>query len=397
MPLLSTTSLALRPDALLTGAFALIYLAVAVYATAIPQGRRNWWGLAALMALLVIAGLQVQAPAPRMALLDLAALSAVGMVWVQPERGARRAALAYLVALAAGMLAVWGGMALAGLLSGGPVAAPAQPVERLVVALLVTGFALKLALVPFYFWLPGVAGVSRPMTTALIVGTLDMAELGELLTLRESAPWVFTAHAGLWLALALLSMFGGALLALSQRDLKRMLAFSTIDDMGYLVLGVLSGPGIGLGGAMLGMLSHALCKVLLFGAVGVAEQGIGEPVTLDCRGLATRFPVSGAMFIAGALGLIGVPPLGGFAGRYRLYLAGFQMGGIALILAMALATALALIYYVRAIHDVWLGRLPGRVDSSRPAEPRRATAALIVLALAVLALGLFPGLLQGAL
>jgi multicomponent Na+:H+ antiporter subunit D len=262
---------------------------------------------------------------------------------------------------------------------------------------MIIGFAVKLALAPFYFWLPRVTGASGVVTSALIIGALGMAELGELSHLRASAPWVFTDYAGVWLALALFSMFAGALLALAQQDLKRMLAFSTIDDMGYLLLGVLVGSQLSLAGAVLGGASHALFKALMFGAVGVAEQGLGRPVTLDARGLAARFPISAVVFIGAALGILGVPPLFGFAGRWRLYLAGVESGGPLLGAAMAAATGLALLYYVRAIHTVWLGA-PADTGETRPeaapAEPRLAVAALGLLALAALVLGFFPALAQ---
>jgi len=386
-----TAATLLRPELAMTGLFALLYVVTAVYAWAVPQGDRRWWVGAALLAGLVVSGLLAGTSLARTILLDLAALAAVGLVWIQPGKPARQAARTYLVMMVISIICV-----AAGLLLGGESAnLPSYPLDRIAVALLVIGFALKLALVPFFFWLPGVAAASAPMTTALIIATLDMAEFAELLHLREAAPWVFTDHYALWMALALLSMFGGALLALAQRDIKRMLAYSTIDDMGYLLLGVLIGSQMGLRGALLGMFSHALFKIMLFGAVGIAERTIREPLTLDCCGLARTFPVSSAMFIAGSLGMLGVPPLFGFAGRWRLYLAGVQSGGLLLGAAMAAATALALFYYVRAIHRVWLGQAPGRSDVVvQNAEPRPAAGALIFLAVLALVLGFFPSLIS---
>ncbi len=117
----------------------------------------------------------------------------------------------------------------------------ADPCQKLVVCLLIVGFALKLGLIPFYFWLPAVASAAAPMTTALIVSVVDIATFGELAALREVSPWVFGEHAPVWMVVALLSMFGGALLALAQTELKRMLAFSTINDMGFLLLGLIIG------------------------------------------------------------------------------------------------------------------------------------------------------------
>jgi multicomponent Na+:H+ antiporter subunit D len=377
----------LRIDPLLTGLFALIFLASAVYSSVVPQGGRRWWGLAALLAVLVLAALQFEAALPRVILLDLAALTAVALVWTSGTKDAPKAGRLYLLMAALGMVCAAVGLYLA---ESGP--------SPLAGGLLILGFALKLALVPLYFWLPGIATAAAPMTTAMIVATLDMAEFGELFSLRQSAPWVFTDHWTLWMILALLSMFGGALLALAQRDIKRMLAFSTIDDMGYLLLGVLIGSNTSMMGAVFGLVSHALCKTLLFGAVGMAERVIQEPLTLDCKGLSSRFPVSSAMFITGSLGMLGVPPLVGFLGRWRLYLSGVETGGLTLGIAMVVATGLALFYYVRAIHTVWLGQAPGRADPEKISyEPPLAAGVLIVLAAITLALGLFPALLQGLL
>ena len=183
------------------------------------------------------------------------------------------------------------------------------------VCLLIIGYALKLGLIPFYFWLPAVASAAAPMTTALIVSVVDIASFGVLLALRETWPWIFSEYASAWMVIAL---FGGALLALAQTELKRMLAFSTIDDMGFLLLGLIVGGPAGIAGAWLGSLNHALSKVILFGAVGFAEGQIGRTVTLDTSGLAARLPLAGAAFIIGALVFIGVPPGFGFVAYWRI-------------------------------------------------------------------------------
>jgi formate hydrogenlyase subunit 3/multisubunit Na+/H+ antiporter MnhD subunit len=373
--------------------FILLVALVAVYSWVVPQGGKRWWGLALLMAAFVVAALQPVSELGRMLLLDAAAFAAVALVDGQSPAAAK-AAKTYLWMLIPAVLCVGAGLYLAGVLSGATMTQPGVVQARLVVGLLVIGFALKLALIPFYFWLPNVAETTSPMTTALIVGVVGIAEFIELAGLRLTIPWAFAGYQALWLTLALASMFGGALLALAQRDLKRMLAFSTIDDMGYLLLGVLVGSRLGLTGAMFGALSHALFKVLLFGSLGIAEKGSGGPVTLDSRGLASRFPVSGAAFIVGALGMIGVPPFFGFVGRWRLYLTGIEYGGPALVLAMAAATGLSIFYYVRAIHRVWLGPPQGNATVVA-SEPAVAAILLELLIAVALLLGLFPGFIFG--
>ena len=373
--------------------FSLLIALVALYSWVVPQGDKRWWGLALLLAAFVVAALQPVSELERTLLLDAAAFAAVALVGGQSPAAAK-AAKTYLWMMVAAVFCVGAGLYLAGILGGATTTQPGALQTRFVVGLLVVGFALKLALVPFYFWLPDVTETTSPMTSALIVGVLGIAEFSELASLRLAIPWVFDGYQALWLTLALASMFGGALLALAQRDLKRMLAFSTIDDMGYLLLGLLVGSRLGLTGAMFGAMSHAFFKVLLFGSLGIAEKGSGRQVTLDCSGLASRFPVSGAAFIVGALGMIGVPPFFGFVGRWRLYLTGIEFGGPTLVLGMAAATGLSILYYVRAIHRVWLG-LPQENGASAAGEPRIAAILLVLLIVAALLLGIFPGFVFG--
>jgi multicomponent Na+:H+ antiporter subunit D len=370
-------------DNVLIGAFIVLLAAICLYAAVIPQGGRGWWGLTILTGLLTIAGMAVSGEWTRILLLDLAAFGAVALVWIDPDPQAKSAARLYLSMLVAAVILI----ALGVYLGGEGSQQPAGISAKLAAACLIAGFSLKLALVPFYFWLPKVAGNVKPMTSVMIVYIVDIAAFSELAAMRLTIPWLFTQYGTIWLVLALLSMFIGALLALAQTNIKSLLAYSTIDDMGYLVLGVLAGSQVGLSGAILAALSHAFFKFLLFASVGVAENKLGHAVTLKDRGLAARFPVSAAVFILSAIGMIGVSPLFGFIGRWRLYLSGVQLGGAALALTMAAATALALLYYVRAIHRVWLGKPEEEVQ---PQDPLLARLVLIVVLVALLLVGLFP-------
>jgi multicomponent Na+:H+ antiporter subunit D len=367
------------------GTFLILLIAILLYAIKIPQGNHNWWILSGLAGVLVLIGMFIHEGWGRVLLLDAAAFVAVGLVWVQESAQAKKAARSFLFLMIIAVAFLLAGLYLT---SEGTIE-PQYPLNKVAASFLFVGFCLKLALIPFYFWLPNIAEHSKPMTTALIISIIDIAAFSELVHLRSVAPWLFTNYATFWLAISLLSMFGGAILALAQKDIKRMLAFSTIDDMGYLLLGTLVGTQIGIDGAILAALSHAIFKVLLFGAVGVAEYRIGHALTLDDSGLASQNPISASVFILGAFGMLGVPPLFGFIGRWRLYLSGIEYGGVALVITMACATALALLYYVRVIHSVWLGKPEEAPLPSH--EPVLAAVVMIILLLIMLALGLFPG------
>lgn len=368
------------------GLFVVLFLLIGAYSICIPQGGKRWWILSGFIAVLILLGVIVGEGLTRTLLVDTATFIAVGLVWDKNSKISKESAKKYLVLMVIAVSCILGGI----FLGGGNAAAPTAPLEQIVVALFVIGFSLKLALVPFYFWLPAVAETASPMTTAIIVSIVDIAAFTELAHISTISPWVFAGYKTIWLIIALLSMFGGAILALAQKNIKRMLAFSTIDDLGYLLLGVLAGTSMGVTGALIGAISHAIFKVLLFGSIGIVEKQIEEPVTLENHGLATQFPISSAAYIIGALGMIGMPPFIGFAGRWRLYETGVAMGGAALGIVMAAATALALFYYVRSIHRVWLGNGNFSKDIQ---EPKLASTVLEILIVFSIVLGLFPGIL----
>lgn len=381
-------------DTVLIPLFAGIALGIGLYARAIPQGGRSWWQFATGTIVLALLARLVGHGWPATLLSSAAELFAVGMVWSTGTPLARAAARKYLSAVFLGILFTSAALVMTDF---GTVR-PAAPFDRLSVALLMLGFALKLGLVPVYFWLPAVARASSAMTTALIIAVVDVGGFCELLALRGTAPWMFDQFATLWTVLAVLSLLGAALLALAQTELKPMLAFSSIDDMGYLLLGLAAGGADGFAGAWYGILGHALGKVVLFGAVGAAEWHLGRPVTLDTRGLSTPLPVASAAFMLGALGFIGIPPTLGFVGHWRLYLAGAELGGPVLLTALYAASAMALLCYVRAIHRTWLGPTnvaaeAGTGAAGRPL-PSLAVVVLLAFAIAPVLFGLMPNLLR---
>jgi multicomponent Na+:H+ antiporter subunit D len=377
-------------DLIFVGFFAVLALGIGLYAVSVPQGGPVWWGLATAIVVLVIAGELTGNSLVRTILLDFAELAGVALVWSQATAQAAVAARVYLYSI---LPAIACSLIAFALMAAGGGNRPGPALESLVVCLVIVGFALKLGLIPFYFWVPAVAAAAAPMTTALIVSVVDIATFAELAAMRQISPWIFTEHASVWMVVALVSMFGGALLALAQTELKRMLAFSTIADLGFLLVGLIAGGSLGVSGAGIGALSHALSKVILFGAVGLAEARIGRTVTLDTSGLCARLPMAGAAFIVGALSFIGVPPGFGFGGYWRIYIAASQFGGGAMIAALLAAAALDLLCYARAIHRTWLG--PAQIPLTG-APTYLAPGVLTLLAVAAILLGCYPSVLTRA-
>lgn len=326
--------------------------------------------LLAAAGVLAVAGLLVENAFARVALLETASIVALALVW--RGRASRGAVAAYALAVALSALALLSGTLL--LEQGSPA---------LVTALLVAGFALKIALVPAYLWLPLVAEATPALVVGLIVAVVDVAALGELLLLRQAAPWLFAG--GVWLGLGLLSLVLGGALALSQREIKRMLAFSTVADMGLIVSALTLGGELGLGGAMLGAAAHALAKALLFASLTGPEES-GVSLTLGERGVAARFPRAGAAFLVGMLATLGVPPLLGYAAHWRMLAVVAGAGMLPLALAL-LGSGLLLLTYLRWLALWWWG--PG--EERAETEPPLRTAALAGLSLLLILSGLWPG------
>ncbi|MDD8015187.1 MAG: proton-conducting transporter membrane subunit [Acidobacteriota bacterium] len=323
-----------------------------------------------------LVGLLPGGEATRLVFLEIAALAAFYVVWKTSR--SRIAGKAYLAAVLVSAAATIAGTLIKN-----------EAPSSLVVALLLTGLAVKLAMVPLYLWLPLVAESVPAAVVGLVTAVVDVAAFGELLALKEGTPWLFEPALP-WLAFALLSAFVGAVLMLGQKDLKRLLAFSTIEDMGYLVLGVTAGGELGSAGAAAGAAVHALAKALLFASLTKIEAD-GAPLSLSGKGMAARYPAAGAGFLCGALAMLGVPPTAGYPARWRLYECAGQVGAYALIILFA-ATALAVLAYSRVIAEYWWG---GGDEAAKEPEPAVLTAALAALAALLFVFGLAPRLLTG--
>jgi multicomponent Na+:H+ antiporter subunit A len=360
--------------AVLTLACDLAFAALLVAALAYPK----WLRLAPWVALagaLTIAGLLENQQAMRLGLLEGASLAALVLVWSVATSSRARWTYAAAV-LASGLALVTGDH----LLNGGDTGWAR--------ALLTTGFLLKLAAVPFLLWLLSMADELPALALGLIIAVVDIAVFGELYLVSQAAPWILTPR-GLWLEVAVASALGGSLLMLAQRSLKRLLVLSTVEDLGFLLLGVQSASALGLKGALLGAAVHAVAKALLFISISAPEaDGL-----LDCEtaGLANRYPISAAGFLFGMLAMLGVPPTLGFAARWRLYETAGQVHPL-LLLAFLLSSAFALIAYALALTRVWWG--PPGANEPPAREPWLQRGTLLLLIGLLLAAGLRPGALE---
>lgn len=174
---------------------------------------------------------------------------------------------------------------------------------------------------------------------------------------------------------------------LAERDLKRLLAFASVQSMGYLLLGVVIGGTLGQTGALFGAIVDTLAISLLFSSL-VPLEVEGHP-TLDMRGLTTRYPLAGAGFLVGALAVLGVPLTGGYLTHWRIFSAAAGSGPL-ILAALLVANALAVFTFARVIIQCWWG--PGEKTGLKLPVIRNAP--VIILSVVILAIGLWPRLLN---
>jgi len=156
-------------------------------------------------------------------------------------------------------------------------------------------------------------------------------------------------------------------LMLTQRSLKRLLVLSTVEDVGFLLLGVFSLKTLGYEGAMIAAATHALAKALLFVCLSGPEAD--GALSGEATGLATRYPVSAFGFLFGMLAMLGIPPTMGFIGRWRLYETALQINPL-LLTVFILSSVMALIAYTLALTRVWWGPASGlEQPQASPPQP----------------------------
>jgi formate hydrogenlyase subunit 3/multisubunit Na+/H+ antiporter MnhD subunit len=358
---------------LLIGACAVAALAVALVALAGPQ--RNRVPIMLVAGASAVTGLLMPQPWPRLGLLEFAALLTVVLVW-QTARSAG-ARYAYLAVVLISATSSAGAELLAG--------TGHQPWAR---ALLLTGVCVKLASVPMFFWLLRLADEVPAVVLGVIIAVVDMAAFGEFVLASHANPGVLTPP-GLLLGGAALTSLLASLLMLSERNLKRLLVLSTAEDVGFLLMGLAVLSPLGTEGALIAAATHALAKALLFACLA-APEAAGE-LDREPKALAVRYPVSAFGFLFGMLAMLGVPPLMGFLGRWRLYESAAKIS-LPLLAVFILSSIFALIAYTLALTRSWWG--PPDSDSPPGArEPWLVRGAIVVLCALLLAAGAWPSLL----
>lgn len=324
--------------------------------------------------------------------IEVCTIAAPAIVAAKEEGQTIRAALRYLVMSLAGsglilmsiatLYALTGhllmqpmGMAVQGLLQTGRYALP------LVTSLylMTLGLTIKSALYPFAFWLPDAHGSATSAASAVLSG---LVLKGHIFLIVKVFYRVFGTEAvhmlrmddGLMI-LGVLSMIAGSLHALRQRDVKRMIAWSSVAQMGYIFLGIGLGTTAGLAAACLHIIVHAMIKPMLFTAAeGLAMSSGGRKELHALRGSFYRDRWAGAGLIVGACSMMGIPSFAGFASKLNLMLAAFESPYVAWALAaLAASSVLNALYYVPVVIAILTPAAEARYEPHAPTPIYRGT------------------------
>ncbi len=384
-----------------------------------PQNGRKlrlFWGL--------ISGAMILLLSARNGILFLMAwevMALAGFFLITTEdhkQEAREAGFIYLIATHIGTLALFAMFALLGQAAGSltfpsPETLPAAG-SGLIFLLGLFGFGMKAGLMPLHIWLPGAHAAAPSHASALLSGVMIKTGIYGLVRLTslfaEIPPW--------WgwtvLLLGMVSGIMGVALALAQHDIKRLLAYHSVENIGIIALGLglaLLGRSyhlpelvaLGLAGCLLHVVNHTLFKSLLFLSAGSVIHAVGSREIDHYGGLLKRQPWTGALFLGGAVAISGLPPFNGFISEWLIYLGAFQplkqsssLLGMAVLTGpvLALIGGLALACFVKVFGIAFLGEPRSEAAIRAHEAPPAMVAPMMVLLAACAWIGLLPTTLR---
>ncbi|SMO82992.1 complex I subunit 4 family protein [Fodinibius sediminis] len=257
-------------------------------------------------------------------------------------------------------------------------------------------FAIKTPLVPVHTWLPAAHTEAPAAGSAILAGILlKLGAYGFIRFSLQMTPGAFQQFAPYVIVIAVVTALYGALVALAQTDIKRLVAYTSVNHMGYMMFGVAAAAALGAGtetpaldGATLQIISHGVVTGLLFLLVGALQDRTGTRDMDQMSGLLKTHPVLSGLFIVAAFASLGLPGLAHFPAEFQIFLGGFEVSPVAtgfIILGLLITTA----FYLRAIQRVFMGEASGGLEKVADLGPRELWAFIPLLA-AIVLIGVYP-------
>ena len=273
------------------------------------------------------------------------------------------------------------------------------PIGILAIVLVFMGFGVEAAVAPLHMWLPDAHPAAPSPMSALLSGIIIevgsfafIRLLGGILTL----PSYVTLAQPLLAAAAVATMFVGNLSALQQDDLKRLLAYSSIAQVGYILLGIATLTPGGFSASIFHIWNHALLKGMMFLLAGIVTFQIGTRSLKEMAGLGRKSPILAALFAVSALAMTGVPPFGLFWSELLIVLSSLAVGSIILdaaVVMMLLNLLISIAYYFRVIRTVAFAQPSSQLNGNGAMKiPKLLLIPCIILIALSLITGLYPNL-----
>lgn len=374
-------------------------------ASEIDQDKQGWFYALYLLCLTGLLGMVVTGDAFNIfVFLEVSSLATYTLIALGQDRRALFAAYQYLIIGTIGATLYIIGVGLLYLLTGtlniadlavrlGNISPEQMRPALAALAFITVGISLKLALFPLHLWLPNAYAYAPSFATAFLASTATKVAIYVLVR------FVFTVFGvslglnhlpigGVLIGLSIAAMIIASVIAVYETNVKRMLAYSSVAQIGYITLGLGLLNVTGLTGGLLHLMNHAVMKGALFMALGVVAYRIGVcPRLQDMAGLGRRMPLTFMTFVIGGLGLIGVPGTAGFVSKWYLAVGALDANLWPLVFVILASSLIAVLYIGRVVEVAWF-----REPSAALAEARDPPLSMLLPMLALAAATIYLGI-----
>jgi len=268
----------------------------------------------------------------------------------------------------------------------------------LIFALLLIGLCVKMAIFPLHTWLPDAHAEAPAPISAMLSGAMIKCGAYAMIRIFLSMFGSTMLQTSDYLAIiGIVTIIYGGLMALAQTDIKRLLAYSSISQMGYIFFGIGVSSKLwelGVTGGLFHIVNHAICKALLFMCAGVILHQTGTRDIRKLGGLAGKMPITTASCLIGALSLAGTPPLSGFWSEWMIFAGGVSAGKILFTLIAVISSVITAGYYLWFAWRVFFGATPENLENVKEGS-WLLLIPIVALTAATVVLGIWPDLLLG--
>lgn len=398
----------------LLNAFVLVIVS-AIGAIIMPYARRSvareidgdkqaWFYTMYLLCLTGLLGITITGDAFNIfVFLEISSLSTYVLIALGKDRRALLAAYQYLIMGTIGATLYVIGIGLLYLLTGtlnisdlatrlGPAAAAHPRPFLAALAFITVGISLKLALFPLHVWLPGAYAHAPSFPSAFLAGTATKVAIYVLIRLFFSVFGVAVTFDSLpisemMLVLSVAAMFIASIIAVFENNLKRMMAYSSLAQVGYITLGISLANVSGLTGSIVHLLNHAVMKTAIFLALGAIIYRVGTIKLSELSGIGRRMPLTMTTFVIGGMALVGVPGTAGFVSKWYLAVGAFDRGWWPVVFLILISSLIAVLYVGRVVEVAWF-REPSELVAKAKDPPLSMLVPMLLLAGATIYFGI---------